>query len=87
MLGPHVIEVDGGSGVAIRAFLPQARTPGSSTSPTAPGVRLPLELIHPDGLFEAIVPGRDQCSPIGSPSRTTKGMPGSSSTLTSSVPS
>jgi 1,4-alpha-glucan branching enzyme len=59
-LGPHVIDVDGKAAVAIRALLPEAaRAWVVDLTRGEPGTRLPMEVIHPDGLFEVLVLGRD----------------------------
>jgi 1,4-alpha-glucan branching enzyme len=62
VLGPHVLRQDDGSGVAIRAFLPGAEkvtvVPEGGGAPTQPMAR-----VHPDGLFEALFPGRDAVFP------------------------
>ena len=54
VLGPHIIATEGGPALAVRAFLPGA---------TRLRVVYPAEAlyeawpVHPDGLFEAIIPG------------------------------
>ncbi len=57
VLGPHVCQQGEGSLVAIRAFRPDA----ARLTVVPLGVEVPvqpMERIHPDGLFEAVFPGR-----------------------------
>jgi 1,4-alpha-glucan branching enzyme len=54
VLGPHVIEENGRSAVAVRAFLPQSQQ-AWLVDPAA-GESKPMRRIHPAGLFEAICP-------------------------------
>ncbi|MDE2059033.1 MAG: 1,4-alpha-glucan branching protein GlgB [candidate division NC10 bacterium] len=62
VLGPHEVHVASEPCVAVRAFLPDAR---EATVVHADGVSedRPMELAHPDGLFEVIVPTRDGLFP------------------------
>lgn len=54
VLGPHRAEHD--PGLVVRAFLPYAaRASVSGSGPSGP--ELEMERIHPDGLFEATIPG------------------------------
>src|SRR5918996_372761 len=53
VLGPHVVQLQGGPGVVVRALLPDADAArvvplGSSREPRA------MERVHPAGLFEAV---------------------------------
>src|SRR4051794_40287653 len=64
VLGPHEVERDGKPARAIRAFLPEAKNawvvmPGKGQSVT----RVPLHRIHPDGLFEVILPDLTESPP------------------------
>lgn len=64
VLGSHVVEVDGAPALAVRAFLPEARAAWLiDLSKGEPGTRLPLERVHPDGLFERLFPGRNRAFP------------------------
>ena len=59
VLGPHVIPLASGSGVVVRAFLPDADRVhvipvGSSREPRA------MERVHPAGLFEAVFADQSQ---------------------------
>jgi len=62
ILGPHVRPQQEGSGVIVRALLPEAEKvtvlPLESGLPPQPMAR-----IHPDGLFEAVLPGRHAIFP------------------------
>lgn len=62
VLGPHEVYVTPEPGIAVRAFLPDAR---EATVVDADGEikDQPMELIHPDGLFEVVVPTRDVLFP------------------------
>jgi len=63
-LGPHVVEYNGGRAVAIRAFLPEARHAWvNDLSGGEPGSRVPMDRVHPDGLFERVFPGRTRAFP------------------------
>ncbi len=57
VLGPHVHRDDGGAALAIRALLPRAREVRvlPSDGALAPA---PMARVHPEGLFEAVFPGR-----------------------------
>ena len=61
ILGPHTIEIAGEKRLAIRAFLPRA----SEVTIVFDGgpAPCPSKLIHPDGFFEAIVPGAEGVRP------------------------
>src|SRR4051812_19239979 len=57
VLGPHEVDRDGRPALAIRAFLPEAKDAWVVTSRKGQAnARVPLRRIHPDGLFEAILP-------------------------------
>jgi len=66
VLGAHPVEVAEGSAVAIRAFLPEAAKAwavrASGPHQTASGV-FPLKRIHPEGFFEAVIPGEAEVFP------------------------
>jgi 1,4-alpha-glucan branching enzyme len=56
VLGPHPVTTEAGPALAVRAFLPWARA--VRVRPAAPGAApVPMERIHGDGLFEAVLPG------------------------------
>ena len=57
VLGIHPVQVGDKPAVAVRVFLPQARE--VLVNPTR-GKPRPMTRIHPDGFFEALVPGRKQ---------------------------
>ena len=57
VLGVHPVQVGDKPAVAVRAFLPQARE--VIVNPTRGKPRL-MTRIHPDGFFEALMPGRKQ---------------------------
>jgi 1,4-alpha-glucan branching enzyme len=57
VLGPHVCRDEGATALAIRAFLPGARTV-EVLSAEAGVVPRTMQQLHPEGLFEAIYPGR-----------------------------
>ena len=65
ILGPHPVEVDGEKRLAIRAFLPRAK----DVSVVYDGAIAPYSArrVHPDGLFEALLPYSDGilASPAG----------------------
>ena len=64
VLGPHVVALDGASAWTVRAFLPEARSAWLvDLSRGEPGVRLPMEQVHADGLYELVVPGRTRGVP------------------------
>src|SRR5262249_54142135 len=57
VLGPHVCRSGEGTALAIRAFLPGAIA--VEVRPSEPGLASrDMERLHPDGVFEATVPGR-----------------------------
>ena len=60
VLGPHEVKLEGGkTGVSVRAFLPEARAAWVvDLAKGQPGTRVAMELIHPDGFFECLLPGR-----------------------------
>ena len=60
VLGPHEVEIKGaGPSLAVRAFFPEARSAWVvDLAKGEPGTKIPMERIHPDGLFEAVAPGR-----------------------------
>ncbi|WP_435006784.1 1,4-alpha-glucan branching protein GlgB [Tundrisphaera lichenicola] len=58
VLGSHEVELDGKPARAIRAFLPEAKNAWLVMPRKGQDdARKPLDRIHPDGFFEAIVPG------------------------------
>jgi 1,4-alpha-glucan branching enzyme len=66
VLGPHRVEVRGKPHIAVRAFLPWAagvqvvRQDGSdSGSGSGSGAVYDMARVHPDGLFEALIPGSE----------------------------
>src|SRR5438552_3327986 len=62
VLGAHPIEVEGQPAIALRAFLPQAAEVWAIRHSTgAPAI--PLERIHADGFFEAVLRGESQTFP------------------------
>src|SRR5262245_61547817 len=64
VLGPHTVGLDGGEAVAVRAFLPEAREVWVvDLARGEPGVRHAMERVHPDGVFEAVFPGRGRKFP------------------------
>ncbi|MBI4611336.1 MAG: 1,4-alpha-glucan branching protein GlgB [Candidatus Rokubacteria bacterium] len=57
VLGPHRVATRTGAGIAVRAFLPAART--VRVVPLDAGsTRREMKRLHPDGLFEALFPER-----------------------------
>jgi len=55
VLGPHRVHAGAGPGIAIRAFLPDVEA--VHVVPTEPAsLPRPMARIHPDGLFEAVLP-------------------------------
>ncbi len=60
VLGAHEIEVDDEPAVAVRAFLPEAQEAFVLETKGKKQVEHPMEKLHPDGLFEATVPDRQQ---------------------------
>ena len=65
VLGPHEIDLDAKSkAVAIRAFLPDAKRAWViDLARGEPGVRVPMERTHPDGLYEQTFAGRSVAAP------------------------
>jgi 1,4-alpha-glucan branching enzyme len=62
VLGPHVLSGAGGNNVVIRAFRPGAAA--MTVMPVGLGLRdQPMARIHPDGLFEVVIPGRREAFP------------------------
>jgi 1,4-alpha-glucan branching enzyme len=57
ILGPHVLPQPEGSAVIVRAFLPEAEK-ATVLSLESGLPSHPMDRIHPDGLFEAVLPGR-----------------------------
>ncbi len=58
VLGAHIIQVGGAPALAIRAFLPES--PSASVIlelPVNGKTEYPLELVHPEGLFEVVLRG------------------------------
>jgi 1,4-alpha-glucan branching enzyme len=62
VLGPHPVSVDGRPAIAIRAFVPGAQTirllPHDPDLPPSP-----MQRVHGDGFFEAVVPDRRHTFP------------------------
>src|SRR4051794_10088835 len=59
ILGVHEVEREGKPALAVRAFLPYARQAWVvPVEKGGPGARISLHRIHPDGLFEVILPDR-----------------------------
>jgi 1,4-alpha-glucan branching enzyme len=71
VLGPHEIQENGRSAMAVRAYLPEAQRAWVVDS--AHGVTRPMRRIHPAGLYEAVCPAdtivhrEPSCSPPGHP--------------------
>ena len=64
ILGPHEIDGNGRPGLVIRAFLPEARHAWViDLTGGEPGVRVPMERVHPDGFFERYFPGGQRSMP------------------------
>jgi len=61
-LGMHPIEMEGRKLVVVRAFIPEAET-AVVMDPERGGVTCPMEKIHPDGLFEVFIEGRQKVFP------------------------
>ena len=62
VLGPHALPEGEGAGLVIRAFRPGAAT--MTVVPLALGLRdQPMTRIHPEGVFEAVFPGRREAFP------------------------
>src|SRR4051812_49112627 len=58
ILGSHEVERDGKPAQVVRAFLPEAKQAWVVIPRKGQAeVRLPLHRVHPDGLFETILPG------------------------------
>ncbi|MGO8788766.1 MAG: 1,4-alpha-glucan branching protein GlgB [Terriglobia bacterium] len=62
ILGMHLVEVQGKTAVAIRAFLPRAHQAWVVRGPGEGGV-VPLQRIHAEGFFEAVFPGEQAVFP------------------------
>jgi 1,4-alpha-glucan branching enzyme len=61
VLGPHLL---GGKKLAVRAFLPEAAAVSVvAEGGTREGAEYPMEKVHEDGFFEAVISGRDQVFP------------------------
>ena len=74
VLGVHPIVLAGQPAIAVRAFLPQAAQAWAiRKSGGAPQI-LPLERIHVDGFFEAVVPGATQVFPYRLRAKTSAGV-------------
>src|SRR5262245_55846294 len=55
LLGPHEVATGNSRAWVIRAFMPEARDAGViDLSQGEPGVRVPMDRLHPDGLFECV---------------------------------
>ncbi|MHB8652450.1 MAG: 1,4-alpha-glucan branching protein GlgB [Terriglobia bacterium] len=63
VLGAHPINVAGQPAIALRAFLPQAAAASAIRNSGGASQILPLERVHIDGFFEAVVPGAAQVFP------------------------
>jgi 1,4-alpha-glucan branching enzyme len=69
ILGPHEVDLGGsrngsGKGVAVRAFLPEAKQAWVvDLTEGEPGVRLPMDRVHPDGLYEGVFSDRSKRFP------------------------
>jgi len=57
VLGPHQVGVGAEAAIAVRAFLPDAREV-TVVPIDQPEDSRPMDLVHPEGLFEALSPGR-----------------------------
>ena len=62
VLGPHTLPGAEGSGVVVRVFWPGAKAVDVLARDGASESR-PMRSIHPDGLFEAVLPGRPETVP------------------------
>ena len=62
ILGMHLVEVEGNTAVAIRAFLPRGENAWVVRGPGEAEVT-PLQRIHKDGFFEAVFPGEHAMFP------------------------
>ena len=64
ILGPHEVSVGNTKARIVRAFLPEAREAWVvDLDRGEPGVRVPMERIHPDGLFEYVFHDRSETFP------------------------
>ncbi len=61
ILGPHVVTVEGKSGLAVRAFRPLDKS--VDVLNLEDGTRTPMKQVHPGGFFEAIFPRRQEAFP------------------------
>jgi 1,4-alpha-glucan branching enzyme len=62
ILGMHLVEVQGKTAVAIRAFLPRAQNAWVVRGPGEDDV-VPMRRLHADGFFEAVFPGEQSIFP------------------------
>ena len=86
ILGLHPLTISNKPAQVIRAFLPEAENAWViDLSKGEPGVRVPMDLIHPDGFLNTSFPIGPKPSPIGWRSKTTKDIRGISLTLTDSA--
>ena len=60
-LGAHPVLTDSGSGLAVRAYLPGARS--VAVLDLVPGQEIPAPLVDEHGLFEAVLPGEPEIFP------------------------
>ncbi|MEW4566663.1 1,4-alpha-glucan branching protein GlgB [Tautonia sp. JC769] len=64
VLGPHVVDADGRSHLAIRAMLPDAAKAWVvDLSGGEPGTPIPMNRLHAEGLFELVIPDRSTAMP------------------------
>ena len=64
VLGPHEIKLGSSPAVAIRAYLPEAKSAWVvDLTKGEPGVRIAMERTHSDGFFEQVFPGRKRDAP------------------------
>ncbi len=56
LLGPHALSTEAGPATVVRAFLPWAQ---AVTLITHLGAEHPMERVHPDGLYEVVVPEQE----------------------------
>jgi 1,4-alpha-glucan branching enzyme len=63
VLGPHVVEIGNRGAVAVRTMIPYAARVFVLTSEDGRERRTEMLRIHPDGLFEALFPGRREIFP------------------------
>lgn len=61
LLGAHPVVLDAGPALAVRAFLPGARS--VAVLDLVPGQEIPASLVDAHGLFEAILPGEREIFP------------------------